>query len=778
MDAATVGIIVAALAGLIALLQLFIGNVRDYKAEKRRKINAGSTTSTPKTLDKVVPESNALAGGTKQVAILPRRPKPFVNRTDEIKIIEEALKSLNIVQLRALGGIGKTVLAIEVAYRLKYYFSDGVVHLSAIDYSTLEDILNAVANAFDIPVGQTPLREKKAIIHKAFQSKQLLLIFDNVEQFEPIETVLNLLPTCAALITSRPPYLMPKVILIEPGPLPLQEATHLFELNAGKALSNEQKKVAADICFNLGAFPLAIELAARHIQISKGNLRNLAQRIEQATSLEILEAKGTDDRSVRASFLYTYRDLSNLDKELFGCLGTFGGSSFSLAAIKAISGSEQAEEGMERLVARSLVKVEDNRYSLHPLLKLFARENLNSEEYYKRMARYFSEYASENSEDFAALEVERANMQEAINWSFNHGEKELVIQIVQALLGEERDFGFLAQRGYWNDALIRIQQAIEASRELNNLDAEGHFLSARGLFHYWFGNYNEARADYRKAEENFTKTGNDRGLMRVYWQIGYIEDDEDNYAKAEELYREGLALSLKTKDSRLISTSRELVGCVLYHRGKYEEARQELQESLSESISLEDKTAIARTQRRLAGVARRLAAISSPPLSQTYIKEARSLLQASLEIERNQRSIARLLRQFGLLEQSLQNYSKAKEYFHQGLEIFKTLGAKKGVASTLYNLGTVMETEGNLDVAERYYNESLAIGREINMRSGMALNLLQLASVAHRRGDITRSLEFATQAVDILTAIESLHLGKAQKFLDDLRTHHTQQESR
>jgi tetratricopeptide (TPR) repeat protein len=775
MDATSIGIIIGILGVLAAVLQLFIGNIRDYRGSKKQEpIDPESETLS--TLDRSVRASSVVPALKEKVMILPRRPRPFVNREQEIKRVEAALKSFSVVQLRALGGLGKTVLAIEVAYRLKDYFPDGIVHISSIDYPTLEDILNAMANAFDIPVGQTPLREKKVVIQKSFQSKRLLLIFDNVELFEPVESVMDILPTCAVLLTSRPPHLIPNATHIELGQLPQNHAVKLFELNSGQNLSSAERKTVEGICTSLGGFPLAIELAARRIQTSKGDINSLARRIDKASSLEILETKYAGDRSVRASFLSTYRYLSDSDQELFACLGTFGGSSFSLEAIKEVAEKDQTEEGLERLVALALVRRDNNRYSLHPLLKLFARENLRSEDCYKRMARYFSEYASANSEDFAALETERVNIQEAINWSFNHGEKEVVIRTVQALLGDERDFNFLTQCGHWNDALIRIQQAMEASLDLNNADAEGRFLLAHGLFQYWFCNYDEARAAYRKAQQKFAGTGNEAGLVRVYWQRGYIEDDEDNCTKAEELYRKALDLSLKIDDKRLISVSKELVGVVLYHRGKYEEARAELQASLQESVSRGDNAAIARAKRRLAGVARKLAAIRLPPLSAKYVEEARSLLTASIALERNQWGIARLLRQFGLLEQFLHNDSKAKDYFNRSLDIFKTLGTKKGIAAALYNLGTILETEGKLDMAEKNYLESMAIAREINRRSGIGLNLIQLSSLSYRRGDLHSSLEFATQAVNILTQVESLHLESAQTLLDKIRANSVKKE--
>src|SRR2546423_736785 len=215
MDATTLTIILGVIGTLAAIIQALLA----YKDRQQKLASAGTV---PPPISGGVLSGTLLPGPPGKVVILPRRPEPFVNREVEIKQIGDALKSFSVVQLRALGGLGKTVLAIEVAHRLKEHFPDGVVHISSIDYPTLEDILNAIAKAFDIPIGQTPLPEKKVLIQKSFQSKRLLLVFDNVEQFEPVrDVVIDLLPDSAALITSRPPHLFPKATSIELGPLPL-----------------------------------------------------------------------------------------------------------------------------------------------------------------------------------------------------------------------------------------------------------------------------------------------------------------------------------------------------------------------------------------------------------------------------------------------------------------------------------------------------------------------------------------------------------------------------
>ncbi len=146
--------------------------------------------------------------------ILRWRPDNFVNRVSELKQIKDILgsyrrlpfrktvKRRRAVLLCGMAGVGKTDLAIEAAYQLLDHFADGVVW-QFVGQSSVDDILNVIAAAFDISVGGLMLPQKRIVIQRALTDKRTLLIFDNAERSDQISEILDVVGTCAVIVTSR-----------------------------------------------------------------------------------------------------------------------------------------------------------------------------------------------------------------------------------------------------------------------------------------------------------------------------------------------------------------------------------------------------------------------------------------------------------------------------------------------------------------------------------------------------------------------------------------------
>jgi tetratricopeptide (TPR) repeat protein len=424
---------------------------------------------------------------------------------------------------------------------------------------------------------------------------------------------------------------------------------------------------------------------------------------------------------------------------------------------------------MYRLVALSLVKSDGDRYSFHPLLRAFAQEELENSTPYLRMAEYFLEFAKERINDFNGLELDRANILSAIDWSYEHKNWQMVIDLTAAMLGPNAYYGFLAQRGYWDESIARAQQALGASRRLGDLAGEARFSQDLGLFHYWLGENEKARSFYQVSQERFRDLGDKRGLIVTLHRLGYIEDDEDNYPKAREYYERSLGLSQEIGDEKLVTLSHHLVGVVAYHQGYYNEARSCFEQSLSESLARGDEAAVARTRRRFAAVARMQGHYADPPRRYKYFDEARRLLTDSLKVETNLRGRARALRQLGMLAQEEGDTVQAREYFEQSLELFQRLDNKKGVAATLYNMASIYQEAGNIAEAERLYKESLAMAQPLKCRYGEAITLRQLGSIALSRGELDKANELLMRSVDTLERIQSPHLQSAKDLLQQVK---------
>jgi len=712
--------------------------------------------------------------------ILPQRPANFVDREAELKQIIETLKPRRqlpfrktekrrrVVLLCGMAGVGKTDLAIEAAYRLLDYFTDGVVW-QFVGQSSVDDVLNIIAAALDIAVSKLMLPQKKVVIQKALTNRRVLLIFDNAERSEPISEVLDVVSTCAVMVTSRSALGLAGARRIDVAELPLKGAVELFARTVGRDLSDAERKLAEEVCKRVGRLPLAVVLASSQVEILRIGLSRLLQRIDKAM-LNALRLEIDGNRSVRAAFQSTYEALSPEDQKAFAFLGVFSEQGFSLDAVRAVNTDPQAEDRLMHLIALSLVKpLGGARYVLHPLLKLFAQEQLEYPDAYRRMANYYLDLSHQHQRNFDLLELERPNILIALDWAQQAEQWPLVVSLTEALLGFNAYYGFLAQRGYWEEGMELIRRALFAAGKLGDIAFEARFSADLGLFYYWRGRNNEARSYYQTALAKFNKLGDTRRMIQILHRLGYIEDDEDNYAKARELYERSLALSEELGESDLISLSRHLVGVVAYHEGAYDEARRCLEQSLQEELARGDMAAVARTQRRLAAVARVQGHYAPSAEKSRYFDEARRLLGEVLKVETNQRSRARALRQLGMVAQEEGELDKAFKYFRQSLELFEKLGNRKGISSVKYNLGSVAFERGNYKQARQLCQESLKMTRELKCRYGEALTLRLLARLAFKQGDQTQARDSLLQAIRILEAIRSPHIQEFKALLDQWR---------
>jgi tetratricopeptide (TPR) repeat protein len=727
---------------------------------------------------------------------LPRRSPFFVGRKEQLEQVCQDLIASQVLQIRGLGGIGKTALAIEAGHKIKDSFPNGVVWLFAPDYNTIELFLNKLATLFEIEIAhQTALEAKKEAIQKALAQKKALLILDNVEDVNMAEDMISILPSFSVLITSRPNIpILKRIVCRNLDVLPWQESIQLFvrisEINLS---SSEKKQKLKPLCEDiLGNFPLAIELAAKLLRFEfSNNLDSLSKRLKDSLN-DLDDMPLIDNRKVMASFTSTYEILTKTEGKLFNLLGTFPARTFSFDAIKAVSGNigmadTEIESALhKKFVALSLVNFEKGRYSLHPLLKSFAISRLTSIEPYKTMIRYFAEYAQKNANNFDALETERVNLFGAIDWSYENNEYEFVVELVETLVAKRRFFSFLSQRGYWEQAILRLSQELEAIKHLPGKHTSRIYLSL-GFFHYLLGNHDDGREANQLAIEKLKKElaannseeevkNNTRRLIIAYWQSGYIEDDEDNYDKALEYYENSLKLA-ETSYPDFVLNSRKLVGVVKYHQGNYQKAREYMEKSLEEAKECDQIQSSSQTrgdvgtcQRRLAAVLRKQALLNHDEEQRnSLLARSRQLLNECLELEDSERSHARAWRQLGMLEQAAGDIDEANKYFNQSLKSFRKNNNKKGIASTLYNLGTILEYRGDLKGAEKHYNDSLELGVPLQVRFGIALNLRQLGSIKHKYGNHKEAVELITKAVNILKEIKSPYLQETLEQLERVK---------
>src|SRR6185437_1979709 len=157
------------------------------------------------------------------------------------------------------------------------------------------------------------------------------------------------------------------------------EVLKLFQKVFDKKYSLNNSKLILKIAERVGNLPLAINIAASHMKEFHLTPEEYIQTLkDEKLNLRALKY---EDKSLSQTVTIGFHSLDSQMQEVFTSLGIFEGKDFSLDAVAYINklSIPKTEEILQRLMEISFIeKSKVGRYRIHPLLKLFARENLKN----------------------------------------------------------------------------------------------------------------------------------------------------------------------------------------------------------------------------------------------------------------------------------------------------------------------------------------------------------------------------------------------------------------
>ncbi|HEX3183499.1 MAG TPA: SIR2 family protein, partial [Pyrinomonadaceae bacterium] len=202
---------------------------------------------------------------------------PFKQKGDEIvgqqQVLAEVRKQLTegkrtaigqTAAFRGLGGLGKTQLAIEYAYRFRDSYPNGVIWINA-DQDIDAQLIDIAEKARWI-APQSDHKYKVELAQQRIRSySNCLIVFDNLDDRAAIESYLpEPEATPHILVTSRTDHVGFQPIALDP--LDQALSRELLVKEAGREPDNEdEEKAVQRIVGLLGGLPLALELLGAYL---------------------------------------------------------------------------------------------------------------------------------------------------------------------------------------------------------------------------------------------------------------------------------------------------------------------------------------------------------------------------------------------------------------------------------------------------------------------------------------------------------------------------------
>ncbi|RKT54141.1 ATP-binding protein [Saccharothrix australiensis] len=333
---------------------------------------------------------------------LPADVRGFVNRLAELERLDKILlgdakqpSTIRLAVITGTAGVGKTSLAVHWAHRVRANFPDGQLYVNMRGYDPGPPVepsqaLEHFLRALDVPRGAIPvdLEAKASLFRSLLADRKVLVLLDNVATAAQARPLLPGTAECLTLVTSRSrlsslmfrdgAHRLTLDMLTEP------EAVTLLQEVTTDYRSGDEPDQMAELARLCGRLPLALRIAAeRAAREPMVPLDALAQDLRDESGLWQALAGDDDSDAVRSVFAWSYRALTGESARFFRLLALHPGSTFSVPAAAALTGTTTAgaRRTLDTLAGTHMLEpAGPGRYQFHDLLRFYAHDQARDEE--------------------------------------------------------------------------------------------------------------------------------------------------------------------------------------------------------------------------------------------------------------------------------------------------------------------------------------------------------------------------------------------------------------
>jgi len=490
-------------------------------------------------------------------AAIPRPPRVgFVARRDQngrdlIERLREELapERRQIVTLWGPGGAGKTTLAAEAARAMADQFRGRIVWTGPqlrADFTAsamLDEIATQLGRA---DLRMAPTAEKPELVRALLAESPALAVLDNFEtiseegQPQCVEWLIG--APCSVLITTRDKIDHTRSVPI--AAMSLEESQDFLS-----RLIEEAHDHASFDGLDRG---IIIEIAERNPLVMQWIVAQIdeAQRPRDVLA-ELRQGEGAAARRV-FDRSFNLEQLGDDGRAALLALSLFTPSA-SREALAEVAGFgsdlKRLNEAVRKLARLWLVVAKDGgeRLAIEGLTREMARARINrlpnGDEFKKRFVANFLAYSESHDqpkpEDYDALEAERQNLLGAMDIAFEAQDWRMVMRLMDAISANS---DWLGVRGYWDEERARGEQALTASRKLQDDKGIARYAHNLAITYHNQGDLDEARSLYQQSLDISRKLGDQSGIASSLGQLGRLAKDEGDKVEAARMFREALTI--------------------------------------------------------------------------------------------------------------------------------------------------------------------------------------------------------------------------------------------
>lgn len=714
---------------------------------------------------------------------LPRDVASFTGRHAELDQLMGALPTggyagggVHIDAIDGMAGIGKTAFAVHAAHQLAAGFPDGQLFLRLHGHTPgqlpvkPEDALAALLLADGVASQEIPAgtEARAGLWRQRMAGRRKLLLLDDAISSEQVRPLLPDAAGTLVMITSRRRLsALPEALPVTLDILEAGDAAQLLVRLTDRPGMLPGDDAVADVVALCGYLPLAIRLMAGYLKHHPAwTPADLAA--ELASVADRLQLMVAENVSVAAAFDMSYRNLGVDQQQLFRRLGLHPGTDLDLHACAALQGTDlaSARRLLEDLYGYHLIEEPvRGRYRFHDLMRhrarILAAADPVSEtdaalgrllDYYLYVARAANRHLARRTPTWELpgigsgpasapdlvtweqaigwMDAERLNLHAVAEYASQHSLLVHVIAIPAAM------HSCLGLQGYWEQALILHQIAIDSARKMDDRRAEAGALIDLSAAQLDAGDHRAAITSATRALELYRDLGELLGVAHALTELNFMQSNTGDYSAAAASLTEALNLY------------------------------RDLGDRLGEARALK---ALGRVQANIDGYP---AAITSLSLASRLYHDLRDRLGE-----------ANVLNDLGVVQRQTGDYPAAVVGLTEALALYRDLHDRYGEANALHNLGAAQQEAGDYPAATASQTQALKLYRDLHSRLGEAFALDRLG-ILQRIGrdypaatsNLMRALQLRRELGNSLGQAETLNnlgeLSLAVGELSDARTWH------